>query len=244
MRRTFKLAVTGAVLGMFVAVGLPAFAGSPPQRRSPTVMGEAPPVARHFAGAVSQARQAVPRAESAPPPQAAPPPAGERAVPRYPATPATTSAVERRSPGRRDEAGTAVRRVDDEDEGHDGGAAIIGLGLGGFYGDPFWADGSWGPGWGGGGWGPYAYSSDGYYNAAREQGGIHIKVKPKTASVFVDGYYVGVVNDFDGFFQKLNLQPGPHRIEIRQQGYKPITFDVKIEPGQTITYKGSLAKLP
>ncbi|HVC18610.1 MAG TPA: PEGA domain-containing protein [Vicinamibacterales bacterium] len=241
---TFRLTVTGAALGLLCAAGLPAFAEAPPHqvaRQEPGLMRAGGSFMPAAARAYSGARQAVPRAEAAPPPRSAPPPR-EQAVPRNPAEPAPATAVERRYPGDNN-SGMAVRRVDDDEEGGDG-AVIVGLGDGGFYGNPFWADDGWGPGLGWGGFGPYGYSSYYGYHGAPEQGGIHIKVKPKTASVFVDGYYVGVVNDFNGFFQKLKLQPGPHRIEIREQGFKPITFNVKTEPGQTITYKGSLQKLP
>ncbi len=33
--------------------------------------------------------------------------------------------------------------------------------------------------------------------------------------MYVDGYYVGRVDDFDGLFQRLHLASGPHRLEIR-----------------------------
>ena len=67
-------------------------------------------------------------------------------------------------------------------------------------------------------------------------GGVRIQGAPEDAQVFADGYYVGIVDDFDGPFQHLNLQAGAHRIEIRAPGYPPVTFDVNVTPGQTITY--------
>jgi hypothetical protein len=68
-------------------------------------------------------------------------------------------------------------------------------------------------------------------------------VKPREAEVFVDGYYVGRVDDFDGMFQRLELEAGPHRIEIRQPGLPPTSFDVRIIPGDTISYTADLRKL-
>jgi hypothetical protein len=56
----------------------------------------------------------------------------------------------------------------------------------------------------------------------------------------VDGYYAGVVDDFDGVFQALRLEEGPYRIEIVAPGYEPIDFDVRIQPGRKITYRGDL----
>lgn len=65
-------------------------------------------------------------------------------------------------------------------------------------------------------------------------GGVHIEGAPPDGQVFVDGYYMGVVDDFDGPTQHLNLQSGPHRVEIRLAGgVPPIAFDVNVQPGQT-----------
>jgi hypothetical protein len=58
--------------------------------------------------------------------------------------------------------------------------------------------------------------------------------------VFVDGYYVGIVDDYNGPFQRLPLTVGTHRIEIRANGYAPLAFDVKIEARDTISYQGEL----
>jgi hypothetical protein len=68
-------------------------------------------------------------------------------------------------------------------------------------------------------------------------GGVRIQDAPPDAQVIVDGYYMGVVDDFDGPFQHLNLTAGPHQIEIRAPGYQPIAFDVNVQPGRTITYR-------
>ena len=64
---------------------------------------------------------------------------------------------------------------------------------------------------------------------------------PRDAQVFADGYYVGIVNDFDGIFQHLNLEAGPHHIEIQfAGGYEaPLAFDLYIEPGRTTTYRAT-----
>jgi hypothetical protein len=49
-----------------------------------------------------------------------------------------------------------------------------------------------------------------------------------------------VVDDFDGMFQKLGIDAGGHRVEIRAPGHETISFDVLITPGETVTYKGEL----
>ena len=78
----------------------------------------------------------------------------------------------------------------------------------------------------------------GYYAIApgRAYGAVRIVDAPPDAQVFVDGYYAGVVDDYDGVFQHLNLEAGAHHIEIETAGYQPFAFDVRVDPGRTITY--------
>jgi len=85
----------------------------------------------------------------------------------------------------------------------------------------------------------YGYGYSGYpgYSAAPYYGGVRLVVPQRNAEVYVDGYYAGVVNDFDGTFQQVNLEPGPHRIEVRGQGAAPLSFDVNVQPGRTVTYR-------
>ncbi|HEY7291064.1 MAG TPA: hypothetical protein VH583_14605 [Vicinamibacterales bacterium] len=71
-------------------------------------------------------------------------------------------------------------------------------------------------------------------------GGLRLEVTPKTAQVFVDGAYAGVVDDFNGHFQHLDLAPGGHRIEISAQGFEPLTFNTYVQPDHTIDYKATM----
>lgn len=114
---------------------------------------------------------------------------------------------------------------------------------GGFYGGyyPFYSPyyspwgfyGAWGYPYG---YGFYPYG--GYYDndVARGVGGVRIVDAPKDAQVYADGYYAGTVDDFDSAFQHLTLEAGAHTVEIREQGRPPISFQVNIVPGETITY--------
>ena len=108
-----------------------------------------------------------------------------------------------------------------------------GLGLSGYYGryNPWWYDRG------------YYGRSYRYYSSAYE-GGLRLRVKPNHAEVFVDGYYVGIVDEFDNSLQRLRLETGPHRIEVRADGYAPLTFEVRILPGRTVTYRGELRRVP
>jgi len=76
-----------------------------------------------------------------------------------------------------------------------------------------------------------------------DEGSLRLKIKPREAEVYVDGYFVGVVDDFDGIFQRLHLDSGPHRIEVRAPGYETLDFEVRITPDHTTTYQGDLKKI-
>lgn len=123
------------------------------------------------------------------------------------------------------------------------------MGAGGFY--------PWGYAYGGdlgiydGFYGGYYGAYDPWYGFSpvyapsssyghEESGYIRLKVKPSNASVYVDGYYAGIVDDFDGTFQRLHLEPGPHRLEIRAADHQPLSLDVWITEDLTITYRKDL----
>ena len=76
-----------------------------------------------------------------------------------------------------------------------------------------------------------------------EQGSLKLKVEPRHAKVYVDGYYVGSVDDFDGAFQKLRLTGGRHTVEIRAEGFETITLDVRITSEKTVTFTEKMKKL-
>jgi hypothetical protein len=85
------------------------------------------------------------------------------------------------------------------------------------------------------GYGYYGYGGGygGYRGSA--YGGVRIQGAVREAEVYVDGYYAGIVDDFDGAFQRLELEDGAHEIEIRAAGFPPLTYDVNVQPGQTMT---------
>lgn len=69
---------------------------------------------------------------------------------------------------------------------------------------------------------------------------VRCEVKPDEATVLVDGYYAGKVDDFDGFFQRLKLSPGRHTLTFRHPGYAPYSLSVYGVRGQDIHIKQSL----
>jgi hypothetical protein len=42
----------------------------------------------------------------------------------------------------------------------------------------------------------------------------------------------------------LKVETGPHRIELRAEGYEPLFFEVRVQPDRTITYSSEMKKLP
>lgn len=65
-------------------------------------------------------------------------------------------------------------------------------------------------------------------------GDLRLRDFPRDAEVYVDGYYAGIVDDFDGFFQRLTLEVGPHEIEVSDGRYGSQFFDVYVDPYNTI----------
>jgi hypothetical protein len=70
-------------------------------------------------------------------------------------------------------------------------------------------------------------------------GWLEFRLEPGTAQVYVDGYYVGEVSDFDRPGGRA-VEPGPHHIEIRASGYQTSAFDVRLLPDQPVTYREDL----
>ena len=64
--------------------------------------------------------------------------------------------------------------------------------------------------------------------------------RPRDAAVYVDGYYAGIVDDFDGVFQRLTLEVGPHAIEIDADGLEPRYFDIYVDPARTVDLRADL----
>ena len=93
--------------------------------------------------------------------------------------------------------------------------------------------------YGANGYYPYGYTPETYYQPipGRAYGGVRITGAPRDAQVFADGYYVGLVDDFDGIFQHVNLEVGPHHLEVAWNNSEPITFDVYVRPGETTTFR-------
>jgi hypothetical protein len=95
--------------------------------------------------------------------------------------------------------------------------------------------------YGGFGYSTYVGAPFGYPDATNLTGGLRLDVEPESAEVFVDGYYAGVVDDFNGRLHHLNLAPGPHHVEVFAPGYQPLAFDLLIQRHHTARFSATLA---
>jgi len=63
----------------------------------------------------------------------------------------------------------------------------------------------------------------------------------KTSGVWVDGQYLGYLEELKGS-KKILLLPGKHEILVRQGGYKDLPIDVSLQPGQKQTIRVAMEK--
>ncbi len=92
------------------------------------------------------------------------------------------------------------------------------------------------------GWGypypPYGWTYPYYAYGDQLTSELRLAVTPRNAQVFVDGYLAGVVDNFDGVFQRLRVRPGAHEITLYLEGYRTVHQNLYLAPGsdQKITH--------
>lgn len=99
-----------------------------------------------------------------------------------------------------------------------------------FY-SPFWGPYYWPPMYGYGYWSGYGYASE-----------VRVMATPREAEVYVDGYLVGTVDDFDGWSQRLRLDPGEHEVELYLEGYRSVRQKMLFRPSETYKIRVALEK--
>lgn len=86
-------------------------------------------------------------------------------------------------------------------------------------------------------WGPFGYPYPyPYYGrwAYDTTGSARLQVTPRNTKVYIDGYFVGVVDDFDGNFQRLNVEAGEHELQLHLEGHRPFTLKVLFVRDRTL----------
>lgn len=62
---------------------------------------------------------------------------------------------------------------------------------------------------------------------------LRTRVKPEETLVYVNGYYAGEADDFDGIFQSLYLPSGEHDIEFFLEGYRTFSQHLYLNLGDS-----------
>ena len=108
--------------------------------------------------------------------------------------------------------------------------------------------GMWYDPWGYDPYGNVPYSSSGYSSSVRDTepkrtGSIRLKSNQNKAKVYIDGALVGVVDEFDGLSDHLELEGGPHQLELRADGYETYVGVLVVEVGKTYTERVNLKRV-
>jgi hypothetical protein len=110
-----------------------------------------------------------------------------------------------------------------------------------FFSDPFYPDwyapyGRWYPPF-------YGYGYYGYGSVYDLSAAMRLQVSPRQTEVFVDGYYAGTVDDFDGVFQRLRLEPGEHDLVLYLEGHRRYEQKVYLQPGRSFDIRHTMEPL-
>jgi hypothetical protein len=109
----------------------------------------------------------------------------------------------------------------------------LAFGVGSYYGGHYG-----GYGYGGGYGSPYVYRS--YHQS--DAGALRILVDPEDTKVYVDGYYAGEVDDFDGLWQRLYVSPGRHEVLLKKDGYRTHRFKVYVGEDSTVKLRHEMER--
>jgi hypothetical protein len=90
---------------------------------------------------------------------------------------------------------------------------------------------------------PYPYPVSPYYLNDQSSAAVRIEVTPKQADVYVDGYHAGIVDNFDGVFQRLHVTAGGHEIVLYLEGYRTVHQTIYSEPYSTQTMRLAMERL-
>ena len=72
---------------------------------------------------------------------------------------------------------------------------------------------------------------------------LRLQVTPRETEVFVDGYFAGKADDFDGFLQRLRLSAGEHELELYLPGHRTVQQKIFLQPGATFRVRYTLEPL-
>jgi hypothetical protein len=102
-----------------------------------------------------------------------------------------------------------------------------------FFYDPFF----FGAGYAYGQYPPYWGGYPVYYEAGSD---LRVQVTPREAEVYLDGYLVGNVDDFDGMLQRLRVPYGEHEVTIYKEGFHSVRQRMLFRPGESYRIRETL----
>ena len=76
-----------------------------------------------------------------------------------------------------------------------------------------------------------------------DESSLRLQVTPRETEVFVDGYFAGKVDDFDGRFQRLHIQPGEHELTLYLEGHRKVTQTILVGPRSSFRIRYEMAPL-
>jgi hypothetical protein len=109
-----------------------------------------------------------------------------------------------------------------------------------FYGGFYWPGFYYGPFGPYSAWWAYPYA---YAPPAPERVGLRLEVKPAETEVYVDGQLAGTVDQFDGFFQRLYVTPGPHVLELYLDDHEMAREEIYASPGTSYKIRHEMQPL-
>jgi len=110
--------------------------------------------------------------------------------------------------------------------------------IGGYFYDPFYGPYPW--------WPRTAYPYW-YFPIYDNRAEIRLGVEPEEAedaAVYADGFYAGIVDDFNGVFQSLPLTPGGHTVVLYLEGYRTVRQNFYLSPGSSFKLRATMERLP
>lgn len=81
------------------------------------------------------------------------------------------------------------------------------------------------------------------YRYAAPESNVRVMATPREAAVYVDGYYAGLVDNFDGYLQRLRVTPGEHEIALFLEGYRTVRQKLYLQVNSTLKLEITMEKL-
>jgi PEGA domain-containing protein len=107
-----------------------------------------------------------------------------------------------------------------------------------FY-SPFYFDPFYGPYYP-----PFYWSSQVYGGRFYDgEASLRLQVSPRETEVYIDSYYAGTVDDFDGIFQRLHIEAGSHDVTLYLDGHRTVHQRIYLQPTGTFRLRYTMQPL-